>query len=178
MQANLPNDKGEEKIITKKPTDVALNVLSVEQSFIYHLFLTHLREREKKRTESSFKLARGGSLRSFFFSLPTTRLKSNICGGDDGVCNDGHKLWQSQCETTAKISRSRDLGRPDNSNTNQLHKLGTGALHSYYRHNNGLQRQKHPAMLLGGGWRIIHKETTCSSACGALIDNSAFSDTV
>lgn len=24
--------------------------------------------------------------------FPTTRLKSNICGGDDGVCNDGHKL--------------------------------------------------------------------------------------
>lgn len=52
--------------------------------------------------------------------LPTTRLKSNICGGDDGVCNDGHKLWQSQCEAAAKISSSGDLGRSDNSHAKQL----------------------------------------------------------
>lgn len=61
----------------------------------------------------------------FLEILPTTRLKSNICGGDDGVCNEGHKLQQSQCETTAKISR--DLGRPHNNDANQLCKFGAAA---------------------------------------------------
>lgn len=51
--------------------------------------------------------------RRFFEIFTTTRLKSNICGGDDGAGNDGHKLWQSQCETTAKISSGGDMGRSD-----------------------------------------------------------------